>query len=193
MYEAFADPYCYPGTTTLKNKLDLRDFDRLAAFEAEISEERAAEPLPPGRLSIRHYRAVHRHMFQDVYAWAGRFRTIRIGKGTSMFCYPENIGSEMRRCFAWLKQSAWLRGIEPEAFAQGAARFLTDLNAIHPFREGNGRTQMTFMTLLAEKADHPLALDRLDPEIFLSAMIHGFLGDERPLTAQFRRLIERDR
>ena len=65
--------------------------------------QRAEEPYPVGRLSINHFRAIHRHLFQDVYAWAGRFRTVRISKGGSMFCYPEHIRAETRRLFDQLK------------------------------------------------------------------------------------------
>lgn len=73
MHEVVDDRYCYPGTTILKNKLDLRDPDRLEAFEEEIVRERAAEPLPYGRFSVTHYCSVHKHLFQDVYDGAGRF------------------------------------------------------------------------------------------------------------------------
>jgi cell filamentation protein len=62
MYDAIEDPDCYPGTRTLINKLGIRDPDRLEAFEEEITRERAAEPLPVGRLSVNHFRAVHKHL-----------------------------------------------------------------------------------------------------------------------------------
>jgi cell filamentation protein len=82
MYEAIVDPYCYSGSTVLKNIPGLRSQRALDRFEAAITAQRADEPLPSGRLSVAHYRAVHHHLFQDVYAWAGRFRTVRISKGS---------------------------------------------------------------------------------------------------------------
>jgi cell filamentation protein len=91
MYRASNDPYCYPGTTVLKNRAGLQTQTELAAFETFITTQRAAEPLPPGRLSYSHYRAIHRHLFQDVYAWAGRIRTMRIARQGSAFCYPEHV------------------------------------------------------------------------------------------------------
>ncbi len=148
MYESKSDPYCYPGTDVLKNRLGLRDRKALTAFEAEITAQRAAEPLPAGRLSYVHYRAIHKHLFQDVYAWAGKLRTIRISKGRNTFCYPEHIDHEMRRLFANLARRRYFRGLTADAFAGEAAHFLAELNAIHPFREGNGRTQLSFLTLL---------------------------------------------
>ncbi len=110
-------------------------------------------------------------------------------KDHSAFCFPENIAREMRALFARLNDVDLLRGREAEGFAQGAAEFLTGLNAIHPFREGNGRSQLTFITLLAAKAGHPLEISRLDPKSFLEAMIAGFFGNEAPLRRQLRNLV----
>jgi fido (protein-threonine AMPylation protein) len=119
-----------------------------------MSFERSTESLPSGRLSYSHFRAIHRHLFQDVYAWAGKVRTVRISKGESTFCYPEHIDQEMAKLFKALRQTGHLRGTSPQDFAKQAAHFLAELNAIHPFREGNGRTQLTFLTLLADRAGH---------------------------------------
>lgn len=189
MYEAVEDPYCYPGTSVLINKLGIRTAEALEAFEGEISSERAAEPLPPGRLSVSHFRAIHRHLFQDVYRWAGRFRTVRMSKGGNMFCYPENIESSLSQLFGQLKALHFFRGMEPEDFAVHAAHFLAELNAIHAFREGNGRTQLAFMSVLAAQADYPLDFGRLDPAIFLTAMIASFHGQEDFLAEQIRKMI----
>jgi cell filamentation protein len=189
-YDAIADPYCYPGTAVLRNIPDLRDAADLADFEAVSTAQRADEPLPEGRLSVRHYRAIHHHLFQDVYRWAGRFRTVRLSKGESAFCYPENIAREMRRLFADLRRQGHLKGLSADTFASAAAHFLATLNAIHPFREGNGRTQTSFIAVLADRAGHPLDLDRLDPHRFLGAVIDSFRGDEQRLVEEFRRLID---
>jgi cell filamentation protein len=190
MYEAEPDPYCYPGTSDLINRLGIRDQAALDAFEADVTAERAAQPLPPGRLSYRHYRAIHWHLFHDVYSWAGRIRTVRIAKQGSAFCYPEHIDREMRRLFSDLAKQKRFRGLESADFAAHAAHFLAELNAIHPFREGNGRTQLSFLTVLAEHAEHPLAFARLEPATILKAMINSFEGDERPLAALIRQLID---
>jgi cell filamentation protein len=181
MYDAVPDPYCYPGTTVLINKLDLRGADRLAAFEAEITSQRAAEPLPDGALDAAHYQAIHRHLFQDVYAWAGELRTVRISKEGSMFCYPENIAAELRKLFGELATARCFRELPRDDFVRIAAHFLSELNAIHAFREGNGRTQLVFLTLLADQAGHPLHLDRIDPERMLAAMVHSFVASDTEL------------
>ena len=83
VYTAEADPLCYPGTTVLRNLLDIENQDELDEAEVALFLIRANEPLPSGNLDVAHYFALHYHLFQDVYAWAGQPRTIRIGKGTS--------------------------------------------------------------------------------------------------------------
>lgn len=189
MYQADPDPYCYPDSSVLKNKAGLTTEVELEQFETAMTFARSEEPLPRGRLSARHYRAIHHHLFQDVYAWAGKDRTVRLSKGDSTFCYPEHIGAEMTRVFAWLKQQHLLRGQSLPDFAHNAAHFLAELNAIHPFREGNGRTQLTFLALLADQAGHPLDLDKLNPRATLAAMIKSFNGNEQPLAALISDLV----
>lgn len=189
MYDAIADPYCYSGTTVLKNRANLQTQKALDRFEVVMTTQRADEPLPPGRLSVSHYQAIHRHLFQDVFSWAGRFRTVRIGRSGSAFCYPENIAREMRAVFKSLARKNYLRGLARETFAREAAAFLATLNAIHPFREGNGRTQTAFLALLADQAGHSLDLGKLKPRSFLNAMIASFRGDEGPLARQIVLLI----
>jgi cell filamentation protein len=173
----------------LKNRLGLRDQAALDQFEALSVALRSAEPMPPGRFTPTHYRAVHRHFFGDVYAWAGRYRKVRIAKDRSQFCFPENIAAEMDALFAHFRQAGLLRRLDGDATASRAAWFLAQLNAIHPFREGNGRTQLAFLALLAADAGRPLHLERLQPEPFLAAMIASFFGNEGPLTDQIRGLI----
>jgi cell filamentation protein, protein adenylyltransferase len=189
MYDAVEDPYTYRNSTVLVNKLDLRTQEELDAFEAEISSARAEEPLPEGTLDFAHYCAVHHHLFQDVYDWAGHPRTVRISKGGNPFCYPENIESQATKLFKDIRETDYLRNLDSQQFANQAAHFLAELNAIHAFREGNGRSQLTFLALLAHHAGHPLDLDRLDPDEMMTAMIASFDGNENRLAAVIRGLI----
>lgn len=190
MYDAGPDPYCYPGSNVLKNRLDIRDQAQLDAFETLITAQRAEEPLPRGRLDATHYRAIHRHLFQDVFAWAGKLRTVRIAKGGSMFCYPENIRSEMAKLFEGLRQADFLRGSTADDFARDAAHVLAELNAIHPFREGNGRTQLSFLIVLSSRAGHPLRIERMDPTAMLDAVVQSFARDDRPLAKLIAGLLD---
>ncbi len=190
MYDAIEDPYCYPGTTVLRNLAGLRNQRALTRFETAMAAQRADEPFPTGPLGVRHYRAIHRHLFQDVYAWAGRFRTVRISRDGSMFCYPENIERETRVLFSRLRDDRYLRRLRTAQFIDRATHFLATLNAIHPFRDGNGRTQLAFLALVGARAGHPFILTRLKPRAFLAAMVRSFHGDDRPLAAQLRALVD---
>lgn len=187
-YEVFDDPYRYPGTNVLKNRAGLRDAETLEQFELEMVALRAEEGPPRGNFTHVHYRRVHRHLFQDVYDWAGKDRTIRTGKGGNWFCFPEHIDGEMARLFAQVKRSPFLPGARPDGFVPALAHFLGELNAIHPFREGNGRIQLVFARMLGLRSGNPIRLASIEAEPFLAAMIASFAGDLAPLIDELQRL-----
>lgn len=190
MYDVVIDSYCYEGTTIFKNIPSIRDQAILDAFEAVMTAQRSDEPLPDGSLDVAHYNAIHRHLFQDVYDWAGVFRTVRISKGGSAFCYPEYIAQEMQTLFDNLKHQNYLQELSADEFVIHAAHFLATLNAIHPFREGNGRVQTSFLLLLADYAGHPLHLDKFVPERFMEAIITSFEKDESQLVIALKELLK---
>src|SRR5688572_24322832 len=99
MYEGEDHIYCYPGTSVLKNRLGVENQEELNKIESFFVGKRTREGLPRGRLSYSHYRAVNRHLFQDIYRWAGRVRRVQIAKGGSVFCLPEYIDGQMRVLF----------------------------------------------------------------------------------------------
>lgn len=92
-------PELVPG---YPDRLGLQSQDELTEFEHAISSQRAEEPLPAGNLDQPHYCALHRHLYQDVYDWAGELRTVRTSKGGNMFCYPENIAAQLTKLFGEL-------------------------------------------------------------------------------------------
>ncbi len=112
-----------------------------------------------------------------------------ISKGGNPFCFPENIEDQARKLFDDLRAIDYLRNLGARVFSAKAAHFLAELNAIHAFREGNGRSQLTFFALLADHAGHAVDFDRLEPEDMLPAMIASFGGDERKLAAIIERLV----
>ncbi|EJT04934.1 Fic family protein [Rhizobium sp. CCGE 510] len=189
-YNAVEDPLCYPGTHVLRNRADIADQDQLDEFEQLMFDSRADEALPEGSLDFTHYRALHRHFFQDVYDWAGETRTIRTGKGDNWFCYPEYIESEANKLFSELAARKNLASAkDKDSFAREAARFLAELNAIHPFREGNGRIQLVFLTMLTRNAGYGLDEDKLRPKPFLDAMIASFSGDITALSGEIQGML----
>jgi cell filamentation protein len=189
MHDAIDDPYTYENSTVLVNKLDLLDQGELDDFEAEISSARAGEPLPDGKLDFAHFCAIHHHLFQDVYDWAGKIRTVRISKQGSAFCFPEHIDAEAAKLFSDLKAADHFENLPATEFAEKSAHFLAELNALHAFREGNGRAQLTFFALLADRAGRSLDFNKLDPAAMLNAMISSFGGDEAELAKVIRELV----
>lgn len=155
---------------------DIQSSEPLEIFEVRATTLRASESLPIGQFVSIHYRAVHHHLFQDVYDWAGEYRNIRIAKNDAMFCFPEHIADQMDLLFATLASGPLAGGGSQDDFITAAATFLADLNAIHPFREGNGRTQLTFLFILGERAGHSLDMARIRPEAMLAAMVESFHG-----------------
>lgn len=189
-YNPVEDPLCYPGTQVLTNKAGIRDQADLDQFEQLMFESRAVERLPDGALDFAHYLALHHHYFQDVYVWAGEIRRIRTGKGTNWFCYPEHIEAQATRLFSELATRDFLTRVNTKReFAEEAAWFLSELNAIHPFREGNGRIQLVFMTMLARNAGLGINERKLRPAQFLRAMILSFEGELAPLAEEINRLL----
>ncbi len=188
-YEVIDDPDCYPGTTVLRNLADLRDQDALDEFEVEAVGARSLETPPPGDFDADHYRALHRHLFQDVYPWAGEDRTVQTWKGGNRFCVPGFIDAQMTKLFATLNSEAFLPGVDAEVFVAAVADFLGDLNHIHPFREGNGRTQLYFVRLLGQRAGHPFRSEAVEPESFLHAMIESFHGRMDALVDELERML----
>lgn len=188
-YEAADDPACYPETEILRNLPDLRMIAELEAFEVEEVGARSLEQPPDGKFNAKHYRALHRHLFQDVYEWAGEYRTIRTAKGGNVFCYPEHIEQQMDTLFAKLSDPLFRHGIDVDAFIAATAEFLGELNAIHPFREGNGRTQLYFVRLLGLRAGHPFRSEAVEADEFLGAMIASFVGQMDALIDELERML----
>ena len=128
--------------------------------------------------------------FQDVYDWAGEIRAIRTGKGNNWFCYPEYIEGEADRVFRELAARNYLADNPgKQEFAAEAAWILSEINAIHPFREGNGRIQLVFLTMLARNAGLRINERKLRPQQFLAAMIQSFGGEPAQLTSEIARLL----
>ena len=181
-YWAGNDPYCQPSSNVLANKFGLVDGDRLQLVEADVVRARANLGLPNSQFSVTHYRACHQWLFGDVYDWAGSYRSVRLTKGQSVFCYPEHIDGQMRALFADLKSGGKLGQKARADFVTRAAWFWSEINAIHPFREGNGRTPTLFLANLALAGGWYLDLTRLEPDATIAAMIASFkAGSGGPL------------
>jgi cell filamentation protein len=171
------DPYVYPGTAVLRNKLNIRDADQLDYHEREIAAQRIRQGVPAGKFDLKHLKAIHRHIFQDIYDWAGEIRTVEIAKGGSQFQFRRYIETGMADVHRRLVEGKFLRGLDTVAFARAAGEIMGDVNYCHPFREGNGRTQLQYLKQLAAQAGHPIDLTRFDPEQWIAASRAAHKGD----------------
>lgn len=181
------DPYSYPGTDVLRNKLGITNDADLTKAEQRYSTARGLEAA---RLSFapnaEGYRDLHRHLFQDVYEWAGKDRTVQIGKGGSMFAAPSYVAREMDKLFADMGAKNGFRGLTRDEFFDRLGNHVSELNAIHPFREGNGRTMRQHAAQLARDAGHPIRIASIDKTAWMEASRHSFVtGDHRGMAAVF--------
>lgn len=161
------DPYCWPGTDCLKNKLDIVDVATLAAAEARIvsvREVEVARSTLPGSYNLPHLQAFHRALFRDLYEWAGETRNVDISKAGSRFCHWRYVDDEASSVLSGLARDNYLLGFTRQAFLQSLAHYYGELNARHPFREGNGRSLRAFLRQLAAAAGFYLDWSELSAE-----------------------------
>jgi cell filamentation protein len=171
------DPYVIPGTNVLRNRLGITDARKLDRAERRLVGDRIAESVPNGSFDLNHLRAIHRHLFQDIYDWAGELRTVEISKGGSQFQFRQYIPIGMADVHRRLNRAGFLRHLPAREFAREAGIIMGDINYIHPFREGNGRTQAQYLRQLAEQAEHRLDLRRIDPAKWIEASKASHMAD----------------
>jgi cell filamentation protein len=150
----FVDPYCWPGSSVLRNLLELKTQVELTEAEYAFTLERRLElqehPID-GDYDLAHLCAIHHHLFQDIFEWAGQTRTVEMSKDTSKFLPPSRFPLAAGHIFDTLRRGPLLTGrpMSDEVFINTAAGLLDEINYMHPFREGNGRTQRAFLDLIA--------------------------------------------
>jgi len=160
------DAYCYPGTILLRNLADIRDAEKLAAFEAAFVATRllrlSEHPLT-GAFDTARLQATHRWLFGGVYSWAGQLRqhtgTMAKQRATgTVVTYPNPtyIQAAIEDLFHQLAAENELRNLTLPTFAARAAHYYGELDAAHPFREGNSRTLRQFFADLARNAGYAL-------------------------------------
>jgi cell filamentation protein len=187
------DPYVYPGTDCLRNRLGVRDQAELERVEAEQTAIRIAQieraPIL-GRYDLVHLRAFHRRIFADIYTWAGELRSVAIAKDDSLFALPEHIEADLRRVFDALAAENHLSGLARTDFLDRVTHYHAELNAARPFREGNGRAQRAFLGQLSRDAGYRLGWQRLERERNIDAARASHRGDNSPLRAVLDELLE---
>lgn len=188
------DPYSDPATGVLYNKLGLVSAADLEAAEREITHAALIlldeSPVSPS-YDLPHLREIHKRIFGDIYEWAGQIRTVAIAKG-AVFCLPQYVDSSPTIIFRELHDEDCLRGLRRDAFVGRLAYYLGEVNALHPFREGNGRAQRVFFGQLARDAGFTLAWHHLDPVRNVEASAAIMRGDPEPMREMLDALVRDD-
>ncbi|MCL2125153.1 MAG: Fic family protein [Oscillospiraceae bacterium] len=168
----------------------MRDGDTLSRIEAEITQEAATRwEQSPGSSSFdfEHYKAIHKHLFQDLYSWAGETRDINISKKGTRFCLVEDIPDYSVRLFLRLRELDFLRELKRHEFIVEFVDFYVSTNYLHPFREGNGRTQRLFLQQLASSTGYELNFSAIDVDELMISTIQSANGVTNGLARIFKK------
>jgi cell filamentation protein len=175
-----SEGYCYPGTTILINKLKIKNDDDLTAAEREITSLKLLMLYNMPVLKDFDFdglRKIHEVIFSDIYEWAGQVRRGNFfSKGSSIFCKGQFIAENADKIFKDLLSENNLNGLDKQTFIKRMAYYMGEINALHPFREGNGRTSREFFRQLSLNANYILDFSKTEKEILLQADIEAFNG-----------------
>ena len=181
-----SEGYCYPGTSILKNKLHIKNDDALTIAEREITSLKLLKLYNMPILKKYDFAGlckIHEIIFSDIYEWAGQ---VRLGdffaKGSSIFCRGQYIKENANEIFGNLLNENNLCGLSKKMFIKRMAYYMGEINALHPFREGNGRTLREFFRQLSLNANYILDFSKTENKNLLLADIEAFNG-------QYNRLI----
>jgi cell filamentation protein len=185
------DAYFWPNSNVLKNNAGLTHAASLRSFEYEATRQRAEQlrthPLE-GRFDTAHYRAIHRHLFQDVYDWAGDYRRVEFSKGSSAFAPLQTpthtLESWGEKILGDIAAENHLKGLKKAAFVERLTHHYGELNFWHPMREGNGRATKEFLFQLAKQAGFELEFQRVGPKTWNTAAERQTSGQDPGLSRE---------
>lgn len=188
------DPYLYPTLDVLRNRLGIRQAQRLEQTAWEFTSLRAATiPLGPRGRGLPHLCAIHRQLYQDLFDWAGKLREIDIYQGDTPFCHFAWIEKEGNALMRKLEEEDSLCEQPRETFVERLSWYYGEINVLHPFRLGNGLTQRIFFEQLAIHAGYLLDWRGIDPDAWSQANQLGAMGDPEPLERIFRKVVSEAR
>lgn len=171
---------CYENTTVLINKFDIRDENQLNALEQSITSvliAKASMDIPFENVDFEFYKSLHKYVFSDIYEWAGEIRSVNISKKGTNFCPAEKIEENGLRIFNNLHKANFLKALEGDEFIDKFVELYCELNYLHPFREGNGRIQRLFLSMLLKNIGKKIDFTDIDEDLFMIATIKSVSGD----------------
>lgn len=189
--------YFGDGDDALENKLGISDPQKLKEIEQDLVTKKTAALLgetSPTVFDFSYLKRIHKILFEDVYNFAGQVRTVDIAKPNSIapFAYARFIEPESKRIFDDLKRKNYLVGINRQSFVREIANLAAELNALHPFREGNGRAIRLFLILLANHAGYLLDYSQVSSKELINADKLAFEGNMQPLLAMYEKVVVDD-
>ena len=185
-YEPRDSIYCYPNSNVLVNKFDVRVADELFKIENDITIYKLfilRQKGITGNFDVAHFVSIHKFIFEDLYDWAGIIRTVNISKKGTQFAKADNINSLANACFMRLKNQNYFKNLNKEDFVLNISDFYCVTNYLHPFREGNGRTQRVFLSQLSYNAGYEMNFADIDTDELMIATIHAANGVNTHLRA----------
>ena len=193
MQDKYADEtskHFYPGTETLINKFGIKDGTELYKVERELVMYRIAElyhhPIK-GAFDLKHLQAIHYYLFQDIYDWAGIIRDCNIAKQETVFCLAEFIPNYAESIFGELANDNYYINDDYEIKIYKLAKFFSDVNALHPFREGNGRSQRIFIEWLSKISGIEVDLTKINKDEMCEASQYGMMCRYEKLIEIFKK------
>lgn len=170
---------CYEGTSCLINKFDVKDESVLKELETTITLTKTTEYfLNPlfSTFDVQHYRNIHKYLFGDIYEWAGEYRSVDMSKKGTSFAKADSVECLMSKCFGRLNANNLFQGLSFDDFVDNIVDFYCVTNMIHPFREGNGRTQRVFLTQLINHNGYTIDFSEIDTDELMIATIQAANG-----------------
>lgn len=184
------DPYLYPGLDIMRNRLNIRQQQRLEQAAYEMTALRAATiELGPLVRGLPHLRTIHRQLYQDIFDWAGQLREVDIYQGDTPFCHFAYIEKEGNALMQDLEEEGYLVGLEKAKFVERLAHYYCEINVLHPFRVGSGLAQRIFFEQLAIHAGYQLSWQGIEKEAWNQANQSGAMGDLTALQMIFSKVV----
>jgi len=199
----FQDPYIDQSSGCLRNLLDIKDSEELSrvetalvlnrCYELELASFDSSDRIVDKTFDFDHLKGIHKHLFQDVYEWAGQTRHVDIAKGETRFLPHSLIERGAYNVFSELKEQNYLKGLAPGDFSKYAGYYLGEINHIHPFREGNGRAQREFINQLAHHNGYYIEWKNVSQKQMIEASVEADKGNAKPMaTLIHENLADRD-
>jgi len=181
------DPYFYPGTNVLRNKLGIRNerqLDRRISIRTAVRMAELARGPIRGEFDLLHLQRIHIYLLSDVFDWAGELRTSSTQPGGIEIPHehPDHIEETAHELFAELAETEHLRGLDRDEFTHQLGAYWCDTSYLHPFRDGNSRSQAVFFDQLSREAGWAIDWREVNPDALQAARIFAVMDGGRTIS-----------